>query len=163
MIDGKENQLKGDKGENFYVSYFQKLGYKNCKKANKKSLYDSVGIDLINIPYLIQIKTGIQKNMNPGKVLTLMFAQIQNNISKTHTIIEENFNLFLIHHKENNIKDDIIYMSLDTYIYYVELYGEIVIIKNLFREIETQSEFNKIVGISMIEFEKKVLKKIKNE
>lgn len=162
ITNGKENQLKGEEGEKFYVSYFQRLGYKNCKQAEKKSLYDSLGIDLVNIPYLIQIKTGIQKNLIPGKILTLMSAQISNNLPKNHVIIKENFNLFLIHHKgNNNIEEDVIYMSLDTYDYYLSMYKEIKILSTNFRKIESHIEFNKIVGINMLEFEKVLIKELR--
>ncbi len=160
MTNGKENQLKGLKGEEFYVDCFKNIGYETCKRAEKGSLYDAIGIDLINIPYLIQIKTGIQKNMNPGKILTLLYAQLNNNIDKNHTILKENFNLFVIHHREvNDLSNDIIYMSLDTYHYYLTKYTNIEIEYSNIRDSKLQSEFNKIIGINMNEFYNKVLKK----
>lgn len=159
VTDGKENQLKGLKGEEFYKNYFIKLGYKDCQIAEKKSLYDSIGIDLINIPYLIQIKTGVQKNMNPGKVLTLMSAQIHTNVPKTHKICTENYNLFVIHHKDNDFNNDIIYMTLDTLELYISKYGHIDYKSINTRNIKSISEFNNIVGINMTEFHNKVLKK----
>lgn len=161
MTDGKENQLKGLKGEQFYVNYFQKLGYKDCQQSEKKSLFDAVGIDLINIPYLIQIKSGKQKNMNPGKILTLIYTQIKSNIPLSHIVHKENYNLFVIHHKtEETYTDDIIYMSLDTFEYYVSIYGEIKYVSSNFRTGSNLSnEFNKIIGVSMEEFHNKILKK----
>lgn len=161
MTNGKENQLKGIRGEEYYADYFRTLGYKDCKRVEKKTLYDDIGIDLINIPYLIQIKSGLQKNMNPGKVLTLMSAQIKNNLPKNHIANLENYNLFLIHHKDSTeIDADIIYMSLDTFEYYVSIYGEIKFVFSNFRPNSNLSnEFNKIIGVSMKEFHNKILKK----
>ena len=97
--------------------------------------------------------------MNPGKVLTLMSAQIHTNVPKTHRIFTENYNLFVIHHKNNDFNSDIIYMTLDTLEFYISKYGNITYKSINTRNIKSVSEFNNIVGIEMTEFHNKVLKK----
>ena len=59
MTNGKKNREKGLKGEQFYVEYFKNIGYKKCDTSKKRSIQDNAGIDLINIPFNVQIKSGI--------------------------------------------------------------------------------------------------------
>ena len=62
---GHINRKKGHNAERHYAKWFKQLGYEFCKTARYGSrLYDDCGIDLINIPFLVQVKAGKQKNLN---------------------------------------------------------------------------------------------------
>lgn len=69
-MSGKTNKTKGSNAERIYAKIFQGLGFPQCITARFGSrIHDNAGIDLINIPFNIQIKAGIQKSMNPSKEL----------------------------------------------------------------------------------------------
>lgn len=60
---GKASRNKGHRAEVEYAARFRELGYIYCKTAREGSrLLDSCGIDLINIPYNVQIKSGYKQN-----------------------------------------------------------------------------------------------------
>lgn len=71
---GKTNKRKGSDAERYYAKIFrEELGHTHCKTARLGSkLHDNAGIDLIFIPYNVQIKAGIQKGMKPLQELVNM-------------------------------------------------------------------------------------------
>lgn len=70
---GKTNKRKGSDAERYYAKEFRELGHTHCKTARLGSkLHDNAGIDLIFIPYNVQIKAGIQKGMKPLQELVNM-------------------------------------------------------------------------------------------
>ena len=67
---GRANKTKGSNAERFYVNIFKEMGYDKCVTARYGSrIHDDAGIDLINIPFNIQIKAGKQKGLNPNSTL----------------------------------------------------------------------------------------------
>lgn len=63
---GKTNKRKGSDAERYYAKKFREIGHTHCVTARLGSkLHDNAGIDLIMLPYNIQIKAGIQKGMKP--------------------------------------------------------------------------------------------------
>lgn len=75
---GKTNKRKGSDAERHYAKEFRELGYTHCKTARLGSkLHDNAGIDLIFIPYNVQVKCGIQKGMNPEKELVYIKEQME--------------------------------------------------------------------------------------
>jgi hypothetical protein len=75
---GKTNKTAGSNAERYYASLFRELGFKHCLTARFASkLHDNAKIDLINLPFNIQIKYGKQKGMNAGKELFLMASSIE--------------------------------------------------------------------------------------
>lgn len=76
---------KGHHAENIYVSYFQKLGFTQCaNSALVNEAYDRAKIDLVGIPFNIQIKTGKQPQMHPCRVLFEMDACIKTDFKKSN-------------------------------------------------------------------------------
>ena len=60
------NRTKGHNAERLYARLFKELGYSKCVTARYGSRqHDDCGIDIINVPFNIQIKAGIQKAMKP--------------------------------------------------------------------------------------------------
>jgi hypothetical protein len=71
---GKTNKRKGSDAERYYAKIFREdLGFKHCKTARMGSkLHDDAGIDLIFIPFNIQIKAGKQTGLNVKRELESM-------------------------------------------------------------------------------------------
>ena len=96
---GRTNKTKGSNAERYYVNLFKEMGYDKCVTARYGSrIHDDAGIDLINIPFNIQIKAGKQKGLNP--IVTLQ--DIKDRISKMFPAESREHNLptILIHKKE---------------------------------------------------------------
>ena len=75
---GAINKRKGSDAERHYARIFRELGYIHCETARYASKHhDNAKIDLIFIPFNIQIKAGKQKNMNVGKELFAMVSMIK--------------------------------------------------------------------------------------
>lgn len=67
---GKNNKRKGSDAERYYAKKLREIGYNHCITSRQGSkLFDDCGIDLLFVPYNIQIKAGEQKGMKPGEVL----------------------------------------------------------------------------------------------
>lgn len=63
---GARNKRKGSDAERYYVKIFKEMGFDKCVTARYGSrIHDDAGIDLINIPFNIQIKAGIQRGLKP--------------------------------------------------------------------------------------------------
>ena len=76
------NKRAGSNAERLYARYFRDLGFKYCKTSREESkLLDSSGIDLTNLPFNIQLKSGKQKNLNYSKELFDIDNKIQLNLS----------------------------------------------------------------------------------
>lgn len=110
---GKRNRVKGHHAERFYANLFKKLGYEHCVTARLGGrIFDNAGIDIINIPFNIQIKAGKQSKLSPGKILLQMDSQIKSLFPENHEV--RNYPLFLIHRPNpfsKNFDEDIIYMT----------------------------------------------------
>jgi len=95
---GKRNKRKGSDGERLYAKMFRDLGYEHCKTARLGSkMHDNAGIDLIFIPFNIQIKVGEQKGMKPSKILEEMADKISATFPKE--MPEHHLPKVLIHKK----------------------------------------------------------------
>lgn len=69
-MGGKTNKRKGSDAERLYAKIFQNLGFSQCITARQGSrISDEAGIDLINLPFNVQIKAGHQRGMCPSKEL----------------------------------------------------------------------------------------------
>lgn len=72
-MSGRTNRNKGHNAERFYVKVFKKMGYSFCKTARYASkVYDDCGVDLVNLPFLVQIKAGKQKGLNKVETLRII-------------------------------------------------------------------------------------------
>ena len=64
-ILGKKNKTMGSVGERYFRDEFRDIGYTKCVTSRLGSrLHDNVGVDLIFIPYNVQVKVGQQKGLN---------------------------------------------------------------------------------------------------
>jgi hypothetical protein len=84
------NRTKGHNAERLYALKFKEL-FPNCQTSRYASrMLDDAGVDLANIPLLVQIKAGVHKGMKPEEVLKNIKDKLPN---------EEKLKL-LIHHKQ---------------------------------------------------------------
>lgn len=97
---GKTNKRKGSDAERHYARIFRDdLGYTHCKTSRLGSkLHDDAGIDLIFLPFNIQVKVGKQVGLNPSKELSYMKKRMSELFPKTS--LEHNYPKILIHKKE---------------------------------------------------------------
>jgi len=96
---GKTNKNKGNNAERHYAMLFRELGFTFCETsrfASKK--HDNAKIDLIEVPFNIQIKAGKQTGMNPGKELLLMENSIKTMFSPEDPVHKKP--LLLFHYME---------------------------------------------------------------
>jgi|SRR5210317_1602053 len=64
------NRTKGHNAEREFRTEFRALGYLNCETSRYASRkHDDCKVDLVGIPFNVQIKAGKQRGMNPSKVL----------------------------------------------------------------------------------------------
>jgi hypothetical protein len=86
-VMGANNKRRGSNAERYYAKLFRTLGFSNCCTSRYESRhYDNAKIDLMNIPFNIQIKYGIQRQMNPGKELLLMSTCIEKMFPENHEV-----------------------------------------------------------------------------
>lgn len=86
------NRTKGHNAERLYALRFKEL-FEECQTSRYASrMLDDAGVDLANIPLLVQIKAGVHKGMKPEEVL----QNIKNKLPKE----SEEKPKVLIHHKQ---------------------------------------------------------------
>jgi len=87
---GKTNRRKGHNAERYYANFFKDLGYTFCKTARQASrLHDDCGIDLMYLPFLVQIKAGKQRGLKRADTLQYIEDKVKENFppdSKEHTM-----------------------------------------------------------------------------
>ena len=76
---GVQNKRKGSNAERLYAKIFREVfGFKFCKTSRFASrVHDDAGIDLMYLPFNVQIKAGKQKGLNPIKELKNMENKIK--------------------------------------------------------------------------------------
>jgi len=118
---GDRNRTKGHNGERLYAKIFNEiLGFKYCVTSRYGSrIHDDAGIDLINLPFNVQIKTGKQRGMNPSQVLSYMKGRIKELFPKSAP--EQEMASIVIHRKDvgqgrkRNAQDDLVFMSFEDF------------------------------------------------
>lgn len=74
---GATNKQKGSDAERFYAKIFREMGFDKCVTSRYGSrIHDDAAIDLINLPFNLQIKAGKQKALVPSNVLIDMSERI---------------------------------------------------------------------------------------
>lgn len=117
---GKRNRRLGHNAETYYAKQFRDLGYEHCVTARYGSrLHDDAGIDLINIPFNVQIKAGKQRGLSFSDTLKYIRDRIKllfDSNSETN-----NYPNILIHRrpveagKRRDEYDDLVVMSFNDF------------------------------------------------
>ncbi len=119
---GKTNKRKGSDAERLYVKRFKEdLGFKHCKTARFGSkLHDDAGIDLIFIPFNVQVKAGYDSGLNYSK--ELQYIEDKMNELFPPDSVEHTLPKILIHRKNkpsgrrSRIEyDDIVSMTFEDF------------------------------------------------
>ena len=162
---GATNKRKGHDAERYYCNIFKELGFTFCTTARLGSrLYDNAKIDLINLPFNVQIKAGIQKSMNPGKELFSMNQMIKALFPAEDDV--HNRASLLIHKKESGKgvkrlpEHEIVFMSFEQFKKYKH---QNEILEFLFEKefkFELNSDFKHIVAMTFESFKEEIIKKI---
>ena len=149
---GSRNRQKGHHAERFYADVFRELGYEHCITARLGGrIFDNAGIDIINIPFNIQIKAGKQKGLNAGKILFQMYSQINELFPPEHEV--RTFPLFVIHRANPFSKShegDMLYMTRAQFLKYSGYPIEIEYYKK--RKETMSSDFGEIVGVKFSKY-----------
>ena len=96
---GKINKTKGSNAERYYAKEFRDLGFNHCKTSRAGSrLHDDAGIDLIFLPFNVQIKAGKQTGLNSSKELSYITNKMKELFPQSS--IEHVQPKILIHRKE---------------------------------------------------------------
>lgn len=76
---GKTNKTKGSNAERYYAKIFREdFGFTYCKTSrNGSKLHDDSGIDLIFVPFNVQVKAGKQAGLNASKELKNMSDRVK--------------------------------------------------------------------------------------
>lgn len=118
---GKTNKRKGSDAERYYAKQFRELGYSHCKTSRMGSkLHDDAGIDLLFLPFNVQIKAGYDKGLNQGKELQYIEDKMRELFPSTS--VEHDLPKILIHRKNKprgrrsrNDYDDIVSMTFEDF------------------------------------------------
>ena len=99
-MSGSTNRTKGHDAERLYAKAFKEdLGFNHCVTSRYGSrMHDDAGIDLIHLPYNVQIKAGKQRGMNPSQVLSYLKERVKELFPPEAP--EQNRPAILIHKKE---------------------------------------------------------------
>jgi len=118
---GKTNKRKGSDAERVYAKLFRDLGFTHCKTARLGSkLHDDAGIDLIFLPFNVQIKAGKQTGLNPGRELRSMQDKMA--ILFPPTSSEHSYPKLVIHRREvgsgkrRGEFDDLVTMTFEDFV-----------------------------------------------
>jgi len=97
---GRANKRKGSNAERLYAKKFRDdLGFTHCKTSRFGSkLHDDAGIDLIFIPFNVQIKAGYPRGLNYSKELKYLEEKMK--ILFPPTSIEHSLPKMIIHRKD---------------------------------------------------------------
>lgn len=161
---GATNKRKGSTAERYYAKFFRELGFTFCETSRFGSKkHDNAKIDLLYIPFNVQIKAGIQKNMNPGKELFLMSTSISAMFPPEDEVFKRPCILF--HYKQGKPgakrtpEMEMVYMSMIQF----DLFKakspnlEYLMLKDF--KFDLQSEFKTIVGMTLDHFKSEVILK----
>ncbi len=78
MSQGKKNKRLGSNAERIYAKLFRELGFSFCKTSRQASrIHDDAGIDLMYLPWNVQIKAGHQRGMNHANVLNIITDRVK--------------------------------------------------------------------------------------
>lgn len=159
---GKTNKRKGSDAERYYAKFFRDLGFTFCETSRFVSKkHDNAKIDLMYLPFNVQVKAGIQKNMNPGKELFLMSSSINTMFPLGDEVFSKPN--ILIHYKQvgrgfkRDFSHEIVYMSLQQYEKF-KIQSPLVEYSSIKEfKFEMDSEYKIIVGMTVEHFKEQVI------
>lgn len=120
MTDGKRNKRLGSDVERYYAKIFRELGYSHCKTSRMGSkLHDNAGIDLLFVPFNIQLKAGKQKGLSISSELRYINDKMKESFPPES--VDFTYPKILIHRKfvgkgkKREEYDDIVSMTFEDF------------------------------------------------
>lgn len=162
---GKKNKSLGSRIERLYANFFRDLDPKfdKCVTARLGSrLMDNCKIDIINIPFNIQIKAGVHKNLSPGKELINMKTMIEKSFLPDESVHSKP--CLLIHHKiaesgkKRTLEDSMVFMSLIQFDVWRNQVKDLEYTQMKAYKFDLQSEFKTMVAMPFDYFVEKIVK-----
>ena len=100
---GKTNKRKGSDAERLYAKIFRDdLGFSHCVTSRMGSkMHDDAGIDLLFLPFNVQIKAGYDKGLNASRELLYIENKMLDLFPETS--LEHSLPKILIHRKNKEI------------------------------------------------------------
>jgi hypothetical protein len=164
MGQGKTNKRKGHDAERLYANFFREIGFEFCETSRFASRkHDNAKIDLVYIPFNIQIKAGKQTGMNPGKELCIMESAMQMMFPKEDEVFSKP--RLLIHSKQVGRgfkrlpEHEIVYMSMKQFELFKEKSADLTYHYHKVYKFELDSEYRTIVGMDLEVFKNEVILK----
>lgn len=163
MGRGATNKRKGSNAERHYAKIFRDLGFDFCETSRFVSKkHDNAKIDLMYTPFNIQVKAGIQKNMNPGKELFLMESSINSMFPSEDEVFQKPCLLF---HYKQGVKgrkreedSEIVYMSEEQFNFFKKLVPDLEYVDKKSFKFDLNSQFKHIVWMTFEYFKEKIIK-----
>ena len=161
---GATNKRKGSTAERYYAKFFRELGFPFCETARFGSKkHDNAKIDLLYIPFNIQIKAGIQQNMNPGKELFMMATSIKAMFPLEDDVHQRPCILFHYKQGKPGVKRtpemEMVYMSLSQFNIFKSSNEELQHSMSKEFKFDLNSEFKSIVGMTLEHFKNEIILK----
>ena len=161
---GKTNKRKGSNAERLYAIKFREMGFSFCETSRFVSKkHDNAKIDLMYIPFNIQIKAGKQKNMNAGKELFFMKTCIDTMFPLGDEVFKKP--LLLIHYEEVGRghkrlpEHERVYMSMIQFDIFKSMSPDLEHNGLKSFKFDLQSEFKHIVNVTFADFKEKIILK----
>ena len=161
---GATNKRKGSNAERYYAKFFRDLGYEHCQTSRFSSKqHDNAKIDLMYVPFNIQIKAGVQKGMNPGKELFAMKSSIERMFPKGEDVHSKPCVLFHFKQGEKGLKRtpemELVYMSLIQFDVFRSQNRDLEYLCMKEFKFDLNSEFKTIVGMTLEHFKEEIILK----
>jgi len=161
---GATNKRKGSTAERYYAKFFRELGFTFCETSRFVSKkHDNAKIDLMYIPFNLQIKAGVQQNMNPGKELFMMATSIAGMFPLEDEVHKKP--CLLIHYKQGKPgarrtpEMEMVYMSMIQFLAFKEKSEDLTALSLKEFKFDLNSEFKTIVGMTLDHFKSEVILK----
>lgn len=161
---GATNKRKGSNAERLYAKKFRELGFEFCKTSRFVSkAHDNSKIDLMYIPFNIQIKAGVQKGLNAGKELMSMEAMIKTMFPPTDEVFTKP--ALLIHYvqvgpgRKREAEHEKVFMSHQQFLTFKQMNPDLKFDTEKVFKFESISEFKHIVCMTFEYFVEEVILK----
>lgn len=161
---GKTNRRKGHNAERIYAIRFREMDFKFCETSRFVSKkHDNAKIDLMYIPFNIQLKAGKQSGLNAGKELLMMKSAIEVMFPPEDEVFKKP--KLLIHYKEVGRghtrlpEHEIVYMSLQQFDIFQTMNPSLKYDSLKTFKFEMECEFKHIVNMTFEYFKNEVILK----
>lgn len=115
-----KNTIKGHNAERHFTNLFKQLGFDYCITARYGSrVHDDAGVDLINLPFNVQVKAGYERGLNIKNEIDYVKEQVGKLFPPNAP--EHDRPTVLIHRKDvgrgkrRGETDDLVYMSFEDF------------------------------------------------